>query len=168
MSYTYNPPADGIFGNPEVPDDVSHIRYLVRDTAPAAPHSLQDEEIQYLIAQWRISTENPAPAPVDVYTVAAWVAYDMADTYTVSSGTSRSKSVGNVSLSETSSGREYRNYRTLGDRLLARGVGGGAYSGMGLVGSQNAPAIFSIGMMDNGGGGDPLPTPYAERDFHVG
>lgn len=88
MTYTYSEPSGGVF-----PDDRSHVRYLIGDTAPAAPFSLTDAEIDFELA----STVNP-DATNNIRQAAGNVAYRMSLAYQKAAN-DKSKSVGNLSIS---------------------------------------------------------------------
>lgn len=150
MAYTYTQPSGGVWAA-----DKDRIRFLVRDTSPRPPHSLSDEEIQALIAEWQ--TANPA-TPIDHYAIAAEVAEAMGDSY-AGVGEGGSKAVGNVSLSRASHAHTARRYTAMAARLRAMSStpSAAAFAGMGTLAAGGGPdALFSSRPMDNGTGGDPL------------
>jgi len=140
MTWSYTVPANGTFA-----EQAHHVRFLMGDTAKI-PQSLQDEEIEFIIAEWQAA--NPTATDVDMYQIASTVAYAVADRYAglVSGG----KSAGDSSLNRYYNG-EMDRWRAVAARLGLKAVGGGAsaLSGMGLVDDGRA-AIFRTHQMDNG------------------
>lgn len=164
MTWSYTAPVDGAYANPR-----DEVRFHLRDTVQH-PWSLDDAELDWLIAQWREQNSAPAPEPVDTYTVASWAADSIADGFTETTGTSWSKSVDDVSLSG-STGDRVGAWRAFAARLLGRGKSGGAvYRGMGLAASGSAALrpVFALRQMDNGAGGDPRPSLSGQDPFYAG
>jgi hypothetical protein len=130
MSYTYNEPTGGVFG-----DDVSRVRYLLSDKTPAAPFSLSDGEIQYELTA----------AAGNVNLAAASVAYKMGQAYTRQATTS--KSVGDLSLSRNYSGVA-QSFFALSDELRSgRATNGITASGF-FVADQPIEPAFYVGQFD--------------------
>lgn len=104
MAYTYTEPVNGVFADP-----VSEVRFLLGDTVPAAPFSLSDAEIQYLLDKPNANT----------HTAASDAAYQMGTRYIKQSATT-SKTVGNLSLS-VNYGELGKQYYALATSLRAGG-----------------------------------------------
>lgn len=127
--YNYSEPIGGVFST-----DLFEVRYLLGDTAPSAPFSLSDAEIEYEISQ--ASTPRVA---------AANVAYKMSNLYGRESVTS--KSVGDTSIS--------RNYASVAGhyRVLALKLRSNADRGAvaGVLWTGPTEPEFTLGKHDNNG-----------------
>lgn len=129
MPYTYAEPVNGVFPTP-----TSEVRFLLADTTPAAPFSLSDAEIEYIL------TRHDG----EVALAAGDVAFQMGTRYSAESATA-SKSVGNLSLSY--------NYAGLADRYygLAATLRSGRDRSARVAGPVffEAETQFTIGQFDH-------------------
>lgn len=135
MAYSYFPPTGGVFAQAR-----SEVRFLLQDTAPAAPDSLQDEELDYLLVQ----------TSQDRRKAAARAARRMALVYSRKSGVS-SKSVNGLSLSYNYADLA-QTYLALAEDLENDVEGGGLAFAPVWTGSDDRADPFDEGMFDNTGG----------------
>ena len=131
MAYTYDPPTGGVFVQPK-----DEVRFLLNDTSPAAPHSLQDEELAYLLVQ----------ANGNIYQAASRAASRMATSYTKTAA--KSKRVGNLQL-QTDATEAAAEYRQLAMDLADGMANGGAPLGPLYADAGCGP--FDEGQFDNWG-----------------
>lgn len=158
MTFTYEQPTGTplSFGD----DDVSHVRFLLRDTKQSA-WSLSDEEIGMMLADWQ--AQNPGVEPIDLYVVGYRAAMMISESFAAAVGQMVRKKVGDTDLQRQSGGMEAKQFRALARRLLGLSPNGGL-NGAGIAaGARQQPArVFSLRELDNPGtaGGDPA---YADR-----
>lgn len=139
MTYTYTAPTAGAFAVPS-----SEVRFLLGDTAPAAPDSLTDEELAYLLAQTLDST-----GAANTRQAAAEAALRMAARFDAKSHIT-SKSVDGLSISTQWANRADA-MRKLSKALTMEAKPGDAPSII-WTGDQYGLDPFCQGQWDNGGG----------------
>lgn len=139
-TYSYQEPVQGVFQDP-----ASEVRFLVNDTSPAAPDSLTDDEVHYLLAQ----------AGDDRRQAAAAVARRMAGRFARRSGGVASKSVNGLSLTYNYADLA-QSYRALADELAAGTETGGTGVSAIWTGDDIA-GVFDQGSFDNRQGGAGFP-----------
>jgi hypothetical protein len=144
-TYTYTEPAGGSFNSA-----TSEIRFLINDTKPAAPDSLSDDELSYLLGQQADGSRRRA---------AAAAARRMAGRFARKSGV-MSKSVNGLTL-QYSYGQLATSYHELAHDLeTGAETGGDAMTPIwtGDTDASNTPTdgVFGQGLFDNYRGGSGL------------